>query len=119
MTYSLHTLTNPTARAKELEPPKTFWARFAQEIVLLMGGSLLLLCLLALLSYQASDPAWSTSGSGQGVRNWIGPAGAWLSGSAIPLGGVWPPLAGPGWWAWPAGCGILPMKICLPILLSG
>ena len=79
MTYSLHTLTNPTARAKEPEPPQTFWARFAQEIVLLMGGALLLLCLLALLSYQASDPAWSTSGSGQGVRNWIGPAGAWLA----------------------------------------
>jgi S-DNA-T family DNA segregation ATPase FtsK/SpoIIIE len=79
MTYSLHTLTNPTARAKEPEPPQTFWARFAQEIGLLMGGALLLLCLLALLSYQAADPAWSTSGSGQGVRNWIGPAGAWLA----------------------------------------
>jgi S-DNA-T family DNA segregation ATPase FtsK/SpoIIIE len=79
MTYSLHTLTNPTARAKEPEPQQTFWARFAQEIVLLLGGALLLLCLLALLSYQASDPAWSTSGSGQGVRNWIGPAGAWLA----------------------------------------
>ena len=79
MTYSLHTLINPTARAKEPEPPQTFWARFAQEIGLLMGGALLLLCLLALLSYQAADPAWSTSGSGQGVRNWIGPAGAWLA----------------------------------------
>jgi S-DNA-T family DNA segregation ATPase FtsK/SpoIIIE len=79
MTYSLHTLTNPTARDKALEAPQTFWARFAQEIVLLMGGALLLLCLLALLSYHASDPAWSTSGSGQGVRNWVGPVGAWLA----------------------------------------
>ncbi|WP_090045232.1 DNA translocase FtsK [Limnohabitans sp. 2KL-27] len=79
MTYSLHTLTNPTARDKALEAPQTFWARFAQEIVLLMGGALLLLCLLALISYQASDPAWSTSGSGQGVRNWVGPFGAWLA----------------------------------------
>ena len=79
MTYSLHTLTNPTARDKALEAPQNFWARFAQEIVLLMGGALLLLCLLALISYQASDPAWSTSGSGQGVRNWVGPFGAWLA----------------------------------------
>ena len=79
MTYSLHTLTNPTARDKALEAPQTFWARFAQEIVLLMGGALLLLCLLALMSYHASDPAWSTSGSGQGVRNWVGPVGAWLA----------------------------------------
>ena len=71
MTYSLHTLTNPTAPAKELEEPPTFWARFAQEIILLLGGALLLLCLLALLSYHPTDPAWSTSGSGPEVRNWV------------------------------------------------
>ena len=79
MTSSLHTLTNPAVQAKALDAPQSFWARFAQEIGLLIGGALLLLCLLALLSYQAADPAWSTSGSGQGVRNWIGPAGAWLA----------------------------------------
>jgi S-DNA-T family DNA segregation ATPase FtsK/SpoIIIE len=79
MTYSLHTLTNPTARAKEMEAPPTFWARFAQEIALLIGGAALLLCLLALLSYQPTDPAWSTSGDGHAVRNWIGRAGAVLA----------------------------------------
>ena len=79
MTYSLHTLTNPTARAKEVEEPQTFWARFAQEIGLLVGGALILLCLLALLSYQPTDAAWSTSGSGAGVRNWVGRVGAWLA----------------------------------------
>ena len=79
MTYSLHTLTNPTARAKEVEEPQTFWARFAQEIALLIGGALLLLCLLALLSYQPTDAAWTTSGSAQGVRNWVGRAGALLA----------------------------------------
>ncbi|PUE53267.1 DNA translocase FtsK [Limnohabitans parvus] len=79
MTYSLHTLTNPTARAPEVEAPQTFWSRFAQEIVLLLGGTLLLLCLLAFLSYQPSDPAWSTSGSGPVVRNWVGRVGAWLA----------------------------------------
>ena len=79
MTYSLHTLINPTARAKEVEEAPTFWARFAQEIALLLGGALLLLCILSLLSYQPSDPAWSTSGSGQTVRNWIGRGGALLA----------------------------------------
>eukprot|EP01030_Chromulinospumella_sphaerica_P008414 gene8414-8236_t len=76
MTYSLHTLTNPTDRAAQASGPKMFWARFAQEIALLFGGALLLLCLLALWSYHPADPAWSTSGAGQGVRNWIGRAGA-------------------------------------------
>ncbi|PIT82861.1 DNA translocase FtsK [Limnohabitans sp. 15K] len=79
MTYSLHTLTHPTARADALETPPTFWARFAQEIALLIGGAVLLLCLLALLSYQPGDPAWSTSGNGQSVRNWTGRAGALLA----------------------------------------
>jgi S-DNA-T family DNA segregation ATPase FtsK/SpoIIIE len=79
MTYSLHTLTNPTARAKEAQAPRTFWARFAQEIALLLGAAVLLLCVLALWSYQTSDPAWSTSGSSADVRNWVGRSGAWLA----------------------------------------
>ena len=79
MTYSLNTLINPTARAKEVEEPQNFWSRFAQEIVLLLGGTLLLLCILSLWSYQPTDPAWSTSGSGTTVRNWIGRLGAWLA----------------------------------------
>jgi DNA segregation ATPase FtsK/SpoIIIE, S-DNA-T family len=76
MTYSLHTLIHSTARTEELQAPRTFGARFAQEIALLVGGVVLLLCLLALLSYQPTDPAWTTSGQGQTVRNWIGRAGA-------------------------------------------
>ena len=76
MTYSLHTLINPTARAPVPDAPPSFWGRFAQEIALLVGGLMLLLCILALLSYQTSDPAWSTSGSGPAVRNWVGPMGA-------------------------------------------
>ncbi|MEY4676129.1 MAG: hypothetical protein RLZZ470_636, partial [Pseudomonadota bacterium] len=79
MTYSLHTLINPTARAKEVEEPQNFWSRFAQEIGLMLGGLLLLLCFLALWSYHPTDPAWSTSGSGAGVRNWVGRVGAWMA----------------------------------------
>ena len=97
MTYSLHTLTHPTARAEEEAPPPTFWARFAQEIVLLMGGAALVLCLLALLSYQSADPAWSTSGNRQVVHNWIGRAGALLADLAY-FG-----LGYSAWWCLAAG----------------
>jgi S-DNA-T family DNA segregation ATPase FtsK/SpoIIIE len=97
MTYSLHTLTHPTARAEEEAPPPTFWARFAQEIVLLMGGAALVLCLLALLSYPSADPAWSTSGNRQVVHNWIGRAGALLADLAY-FG-----LGYSAWWCLAAG----------------
>ena len=83
MTYSLHTLIHSTARTEELQAPRTFGARFAQEIALLVGGVVLLLCLLALLSYQPTDPAWTTSGQGQTVRNWIGRAGAVMADMAF------------------------------------
>jgi S-DNA-T family DNA segregation ATPase FtsK/SpoIIIE len=79
MTYSLNTLINPTARSREPDAPSPFWSRFAQEIGLLLGGVLLVLALLALLSYHPGDAAWSTSGQGGGLRNWVGRAGAWAS----------------------------------------
>ncbi|WP_300553352.1 DNA translocase FtsK [Limnohabitans sp. Rim8] len=79
MTYSLHTLINPTARSREPDAPASFWSRFAQEIGLLLGGVLLVLALLSLLTYHPGDAAWSTSGQGEGLRNWVGRAGAWLS----------------------------------------
>jgi DNA segregation ATPase FtsK/SpoIIIE, S-DNA-T family len=98
MTYSFHTLTNPTDRFQSQTAPQTFWARFAQEIGLLIGGALLLLCLLALLTYHVADPAWSTSGHGQAVRNWMGPVGAWLADLAYFVFGysVWWCLAAAG-----------------------
>ena len=96
MSYSPHTLINPTARSREVEAPPTFWGRFAQEIVLLLSGTLLLLCLLALMSYQVTDPAWSTSGNGQGVRNWMGRGGALLADLAY-FG-----LGYSAWWCWAA-----------------
>jgi S-DNA-T family DNA segregation ATPase FtsK/SpoIIIE len=79
MTYSLHTLINPTARNREPDAPASFWSRFAQEIGLLLGGVLLVLALLSLLTYHPGDAAWSTSGHGEGLRNWVGRAGAWVS----------------------------------------
>ena len=35
--------------------------------------------MLALLSFNASDPGWSYTGSQEGVDNWVGPFGAWLA----------------------------------------
>ena len=58
-----------------------------------MGFLALLFWLLALVSYNAQDAAWSTSGSGNGqhVSNWVGRLGAWLAdGSYYALGfSVW------------------------------
>jgi DNA segregation ATPase FtsK/SpoIIIE, S-DNA-T family len=104
MTYSLHTLMNPTALADAADEPRTFWARFAQEIGLLLGGTLLLLCILALWSYHPQDPAWSTSGGHAVVRNWLGRSGAWLADLAyFTLGySVWWALVA-GLRAWLAG----------------
>ena len=97
MTYSLHTLTNPTARNKAVQDPPSFWVRFAQEIGLLFGGALLLLCLLSLLSYQPTDPAWSTSGAAPTARNWVGRMGALLADLAY-FG-----LGFSAWWCLAAG----------------
>jgi S-DNA-T family DNA segregation ATPase FtsK/SpoIIIE len=76
MTYSLHTLTHSPSSVEEEAEPRNFWARFAQEIGLLLGAGLLLLCFLALASYHPQDAAWSTSGAGGATRNWLGRSGA-------------------------------------------
>jgi S-DNA-T family DNA segregation ATPase FtsK/SpoIIIE len=51
-------------------------SRFAKEIALVAGFVVLALWLIALLSYSASDAAWSTSGSGAPTRNHVGRLGA-------------------------------------------
>jgi len=49
------------------------------ELSLLLGLAALIFCMLALLSYSAQDPAWSTTGAQAGVRNWGGRLGAWIA----------------------------------------
>ena len=64
-----------------------------------VGLLALIFWLLALVSYSAQDPSWSSSGVGPSrmVSNWAGRLGAWLadastSASACPSGGwYWPP----------------------------
>ncbi|MGD9774282.1 DNA translocase FtsK [Diaphorobacter sp.] len=90
MTYSLNTL---NASSSGRTAPRTGAARFGHEIGLVLGLLGLVFWLLALLSYSAQDPAWSTSGVGDGQRlsNWVGRLGAWLAdGSYFALGfSVW------------------------------
>jgi DNA segregation ATPase FtsK/SpoIIIE, S-DNA-T family len=71
MTYSLNTLNNTQSST---EP--TTSERFTQEIALVLGGLILVLWVLALVSYSSNDPAWSTTGLGSVTRNWGGRIGA-------------------------------------------
>jgi S-DNA-T family DNA segregation ATPase FtsK/SpoIIIE len=74
MTYSLNTLNADPAHAAP-----SGLARFAHEIVLVVGMAVLGFWLLSLLSYSQADPAWSTTGAGDSVGNWGGQLGAWLA----------------------------------------
>ncbi|HSI52562.1 MAG TPA: DNA translocase FtsK 4TM domain-containing protein, partial [Ramlibacter sp.] len=89
MTYSLNTL-NDTGRARAA--PRGGAGRFAHEFALVLGLVALVFWLLALASYSAQDPAFSTSGTaGSGIRNWGGRLGAWLADASYFLLGfsVW------------------------------
>lgn len=94
MTYSLNTLTDRTPAGGS---PRPGLARFAHETVLLLGAVALVLWLLALASYSAADPAFSTSGDGAPVRNWAGRLGALLADGSYFL------LGYSTWWCLAAG----------------
>ena len=97
MSYSLHTLTGAIEPELAPQEPRSLWARFALEISLLLGGASLLLVLLALLSYNPGDAAWSTSGVHAPIRNWVGRLGAWMADLAYFS------LGYSIWWCWLAG----------------
>ena len=65
--------------------------RWRQQALLLGGGLVWLLMLLALVTHQARDPGFSTSGSGMAVANKAGLMGAWVSDLSLFLFGysVW------------------------------
>ena len=58
-------------------------SRLRQQILLVGGGLLWLLMLLALATHQATDPGFSTSGSTATVANKAGLLGAWVSDLAL------------------------------------
>jgi S-DNA-T family DNA segregation ATPase FtsK/SpoIIIE len=50
-----------------------------REGAALLLAALAVLVLLALASYSAADPGWSSTGDGQPVRNWMGLMGAYVA----------------------------------------
>ena len=106
MTFSLDTLTLAGHRAGNGQQPngRLGAARFATEAALVVGFVLLVLWLLALLSYSPQDAAWSTSGAGTPIQNRGGRVGAWLADASFFLLGfsVWWCVAA-GVKAWLAG----------------
>ena len=94
MTYSLNTLNS--SRADSL-PERPGWVRFASELGLFAGLVLLMLWLLAMLTYSPQDAAWSTSGGGGATANRAGKLGAWLADASYFLLGL------SVWWCFAAG----------------
>ncbi|MCO5976092.1 DNA translocase FtsK [Ideonella oryzae] len=80
--------------------PRGPWSRLR----LALGGGLWVLAALALSSRSGSDPAFTTSGSGAPLHNWLGAPGAWGADIGLMLFGfsVWWLLAA-GARAWLAG----------------
>ena len=54
-------------------------SRWRLQIVVVLGGLLWVLALLALATHSPDDAAWSTSGLGLAPHNRVGIAGAWLA----------------------------------------
>src|SRR3954454_19540714 len=95
MTYSLNTLTQSAGAGASTPRPAAI--RFAQELALIATAAVLLYWLLAMASYSAQDPAFSTSGAGNAISNWGGRLGAWIAdGSYFLLGYT-------SWWCFAVG----------------
>jgi S-DNA-T family DNA segregation ATPase FtsK/SpoIIIE len=95
MTLSIPSPTSSTRRDPVDASPRT-----GGEIALVLGLLVLAYCFLSLVTYAASDPAWSTSGGHDAtVRNLGGRAGAWIADLGYFLLGysVWWLLALGGW----------------------
>ena len=104
MTYSLDTL-----NSRNLPPaaPVEGVKRFAHELVLMVGGLVLVFWLAALVSHTTQDAAWSTSGAISAAspgavnpamaRNMGGKLGAFLADASYFLFGF------SVWWLWAAG----------------
>ncbi|MBE0400896.1 DNA translocase FtsK 4TM domain-containing protein [Halomonas sp. FME1] len=74
-----------------------------RECVVVVLLALCVFLLLALFSYQPSDPGWSYQGPETDIRNWMGQVGAWLADVLYSLLGAsalwWPGMFGfAAWW---------------------
>ena len=89
MTFSLGSLRadGAAALAAQRAAAPSEAPRWRQQALLLGGGLVWLLMLLALTTHQAGDPGFSTSGNGAPVLNKAGLAGAWGADLALFLFG--------------------------------
>jgi len=99
MTFPLGSLRADGGAAVASGTPSSMPLR--RQLWLLAGAVLWLLAMLALVTHSAADPGFSTSGSGEAVRNKAGLAGAWLADFGFFMLGhsVWwlPVVAGRAW----------------------
>jgi S-DNA-T family DNA segregation ATPase FtsK/SpoIIIE len=95
-------LATSTADAKGAPKLTAAVARGLREAGLLLLGTVALVLLVALASYDATDPGFSFTGSGDQVHNLIGRFGAWFADVLFFLFG-WPAFLFPvmlGAWCW-------------------
>jgi S-DNA-T family DNA segregation ATPase FtsK/SpoIIIE len=98
MTYSFNTL---NVSSGDKAAPRSGFARFGHEVVLILALLALIFWSLALVSYAPSDAAWSTSGavSSAATANRGGRVGAWLADASYFAFGF------SAWWCVAAGAG--------------
>jgi S-DNA-T family DNA segregation ATPase FtsK/SpoIIIE len=91
MTFPLGSIQSDRAATAGVPAPAGPAPRWKLQLLVVCGGALWLLWVLALLTHDAGDAAFSTSGSGAPVANRIGVAGAWVSDLSYVLFGysVW------------------------------
>jgi DNA segregation ATPase FtsK/SpoIIIE, S-DNA-T family len=96
MTYPLGSLrssasaqTSASQAQASSSPPVPRWRL---QVGITLGGTLLLLWILAMVSHHPGDAAFSTSGDGQRLRNHAGVIGAWASDLSFVLFGL------SAWW---------------------
>lgn len=92
MTFPLGSIQSEGAAAAALKAVSGASSRWALQLRVVLGGALWLLWVLALLTHDAGDAAFSTSGSGGPIANKIGLAGAWVSDLSFVLFGY------SAWW---------------------
>ncbi|HZP12076.1 MAG TPA: DNA translocase FtsK 4TM domain-containing protein, partial [Nevskiaceae bacterium] len=61
--------------------------RLLREVALFAALGLAIVMIAALFSYHPDDAAWSSSGAGGAVHNWIGITGAWIADVLLSLFG--------------------------------
>ncbi len=98
MPYPINTLNSSRIANAQY---RTGWGRFADEVFLVVGLLVLIFWTVSMVTYSATDAAWSTSGDGGMLANRAGWMGAWVSdASYFALGfSVWWCLAA-GFHAW-------------------